>query len=128
MGPQRDQKHWPEMQQRFAAIFKTKTRDEWCEILGPTDACFAPVLSLSEAPYHPHNKARGVFIEIDGVIQPAPGPHFSRTKPSVPKSGPKPGTNTVDALVAWGFTKADVEVLVKEGAVGWQGANTKAAE
>jgi alpha-methylacyl-CoA racemase len=67
-------------EQELTAIFKTRTRAQWCEILEGTDACFAPVLNLDEAPHHPHNRARGTFIEIDGIIQPAPAPRFSRPK------------------------------------------------
>ena len=70
---------WPQLKARLEAIFLTKTRDEWCAIMEDTDICFAPVLSLAEAPKHPHNAARGTFIEVDGVIQPAPAPRFAAT-------------------------------------------------
>ena len=76
---QMDQASWPQLKERFATIFKSKTRQEWCEILEGTDVCFAPVLSIAEAPEHPHNKARGTFVEVAGVLQPRPAPRFSRT-------------------------------------------------
>src|SRR5262249_14164500 len=74
---QHDRARWPQLRATLAATFKTKSRDEWCRILEGTDACFAPVLSLAEAPQHPHNLKRGTFVERDGVIQPAPAPRFS---------------------------------------------------
>jgi alpha-methylacyl-CoA racemase len=74
---------WPRLKARLEAIFLTKTRDEWCAIMEDTDICFAPVLSLAEAPMHPHNVARGAFIKVDGVVQPAPAPRFAAT-PSPP--------------------------------------------
>jgi alpha-methylacyl-CoA racemase len=70
---------WSEQGRRLAALFRTRTRDEWCALLGECDACFAPVLTMVEAPEHPHNRSRGTFVEIDGLIQPAPAPRFSRT-------------------------------------------------
>ena len=70
---------WPVLKEKLAAIFAIRARDEWCEIMECTDICFAPVLSMSEAPNHPHNAARGTFVDIDGVTQPAPAPRFSRT-------------------------------------------------
>ncbi|MDG2004286.1 MAG: CaiB/BaiF CoA-transferase family protein [Novosphingobium sp.] len=80
--------NWPALIQRLEAIFLTKTRDEWCALMEDSDICFAPVLSLSEAPSHPHNVARGTFIEVDGVVQPAPAPRFSGT-PAPPVRMPK---------------------------------------
>ncbi len=74
-----DRSRWPELKQRLAAIFRTRTRDEWCALLDHTETCFAPVLTLSEAPREPHNVARGTFVEVGGVIQPAPAPRFSLT-------------------------------------------------
>ncbi len=76
---QHDKAEWPDLKERFAALFKTKTRDEWCSIMDGTDVCFAPVLSLTEAPTHPHNLHRETFIERDGIVQPAPAPRFSAT-------------------------------------------------
>src|SRR5215471_12293266 len=84
MPPQLERKHWPEAEARLAALFKTRIRDEWCALLEGTDACFAPVLSTDESPRHPHNKVRGTYVEIDGIVQPAPAPRFSRTIPDLP--------------------------------------------
>ena len=83
---QRDPAGWPDLQDKAAAIFATKTRDEWTRLLEGTDACVAPVLSLAEAPNHPHLQARGSFVEVDGIRQPAPAPRFSRTPSAVQAS------------------------------------------
>lgn len=92
-------------------VFLTKTQAEWCELLEDTDSCFAPVLSVAEAPHHPHNKMRQTFMEIDGVMQPAPAPRFSRTRPLTPKPPENPDQNTNLALHDWGFTDQELEVL-----------------
>ena len=84
MPPQMDRTRWPEAKARLAERFRTRTRDEWCARLEGSDACFAPVLSMEEAPHHPHNTARQVFTEIDGVTQPVAAPRFSRTTPGQP--------------------------------------------
>ena len=76
---QMDRKAWPELKSKIVDVFKTKTRDEWCEIMEGTDICFAPVLSMEEAPHHQHNKDRQTFVEVEGVVQPAPAPRFSKT-------------------------------------------------
>jgi alpha-methylacyl-CoA racemase len=100
--PQLDREHWPEAQKRLAALFKTRTREAWCQLLERTDACFAPVLTTDEAPLHPHNMARGTYIEIDGIVQPAPAPRFSRTEPDVPMP-PQPNDpeQAETALAGW---------------------------
>jgi alpha-methylacyl-CoA racemase len=116
-----DMDRWPEMTRRLEAIFKSKTRDEWCKIMEGSDVCFAPVLSISEAPNHPHNKARNSFIEIDGVVQPAPAPKFSRTPPRVQGPPAKPGEHTETALADWGFVPDEIEGLKANGVIGWQG-------
>jgi len=114
---QTDRANWPELKDRLAAVFMSKTRDKWCELLEGTDACFAPVLSLEEAPKHPHNQARGNFIEVEGVLQPAPAPRFSRTRPQV-RSGPcRPGQHTDQALLDWGIAASEVERLRLEKVV-----------
>ena len=81
---QMDRGQWPEMKKKIEAVFKTKTRDEWCKIMEGTDICFAPVLTMSEASEHPHAKARNAFIDFDGFKHPAPAPRFSRTPPKSP--------------------------------------------
>ena len=96
--PQLDPTRWPELKDKLAVIFKTKTRDQWCELLEGTDACFAPILSMTEAPKHPHNVARKSFIEVNGEIQPGPAPKFSRTVPTVQAGAPRPGSDTEDVL------------------------------
>ena len=108
---------WPEFKARFEAIFKTRTRDQWCELLEGTDVCFAPMLDFDEAPRHPHNTARKAFIEIDGVIQPAPTPRFSRTVSEVRGRPPEAGENNREALSAWGFAASEVEALIAAGTV-----------
>ncbi|MTI10618.1 CaiB/BaiF CoA transferase family protein [Curvivirga aplysinae] len=100
---QMDLKYWPHLKDKLTAIFKSKSREEWCEIMEGTDICFAPVLSLSEAPNHPHLKARNTFVDFDGVIQPAPTPRFSRTKVAIKSSPPSPGQHTEEVLAEWGI-------------------------
>ena len=115
-----DKTQWPEMHIRFESVFKTKTRDEWCEIMEGSDVCFAPVLTFNEAPDHPHNKARGTFVDVEGVLQPNPAPRFSRTPGSVKGAPPDYGQNTGDGLLEWGFGAAEIDELMKENVVGWQ--------
>jgi len=114
-----DRNHWPEMKERLKAIFKSKTREQWCQILEGTDACFSPVLSMEEAPLHPHNAARGVFLELDGILQPAPAPRFSRTPPEVqrPPTPPSPEL-TRKALLGWGVEEDRIESLRRSGVLG----------
>jgi alpha-methylacyl-CoA racemase len=75
---------WPWLKEKLTALFKTKSRDAWCALMEMTDVCFAPVLSMAEAPSHPHNAARGTFIDVDGVTQPAPAPRYSLTQTATP--------------------------------------------
>jgi alpha-methylacyl-CoA racemase len=113
---QHDQTKWQAQSETFAAIFSTKTRDAWCDVFAGKNACFAPVLSLTEAPDHPHNKARQTFIEVDGIVQPGPAPRFSRTESEV-KCGPgNVDGGVADALENWGFS--DSEVANLEASVG----------
>ncbi len=102
---QRDRTGWDAAKQQLVALFKTKTRDEWCKILEGTDVCFAPVLDIKEALEHPHNKARNTFIEVEGIPQPAPAPRFSRTKPVVQRPPPRAGEHTDEVLRDWGVTR-----------------------
>src|SRR5713226_4728472 len=118
LAPQNDRKSWPQMKERVAALFKTKTRDEWCKIMEGSDICFAPVLSMAEAPNHPHNKLRGTFVERDGVTQPTPAPRFSRTPGAIQGPPAKPGEHTETALRDWGFSAPDLERLRACGAIG----------
>ena len=98
---QMDRSKWPSLKEKVARVIKTKSRSDWNSLMEGTDVCYAPVLSLSEAPNHPHNKARGTFIEIDGVIQPAPAPRFSRTKVEV--QGPAPACGALPVLASTRF-------------------------
>jgi alpha-methylacyl-CoA racemase len=109
MPPQRDPKTWPEVKERLTALFRTKTRDQWCAVLEGTDVCFAPVLSMDEAHSHPHNVARDAFIDVGGMRQPAPAPRFEGTKLGHPT--PPGATNARDALKAWGLSEAEIGSL-----------------
>lgn len=109
---------WPAMRERLAAVFRTKTRDEWSELLAGSDACFAPVLSMSEAIEHPHNQARGTFVEVAGAVQPAPAPRFSRTPGSVDRPPPHAGQHSDEVLAEWlGLDPAAIAALKAGGAV-----------
>ncbi len=114
---QMDRSSWPGTKERFAALFKTKSRDEWSELLEGSDACFAPVLSMAEAPGHPHLRARNTFVEIAGVTQPGPAPRFSRTVPEVAGPPPHPGQHSKEILRELGIDDAEVGRLYQVGAV-----------
>jgi alpha-methylacyl-CoA racemase len=115
--PPSERSSWPAMKRRLAGIVRTKTRDEWCRIMEGSDVCFAPVLGVDEAQKHPHNVHRGTFVDLDGVVQPAPAPRFSRTPVSVGLPPPRPGQHTPEVLADWGFPEDEVSALVKSGAV-----------
>ena len=114
---QMDRTTWPAMKDRLAAVIKTKTRDEWCQLMEGTDVCFAPVLGMAEAPSHPHNRHRGTFVDVAGVAQPAPAPRFSRTPGAIAMPPPHAGQHTIEVLGDWGFGEADVAKLLETGAV-----------
>lgn len=114
---QMDRSRWPEYKEAMTAVFKTRTRDEWCSIMEGTDVCFAPVLSLGEVAEHPHNKHRGTFATMDGVVQPAPAPRFSRTEAQLSHSSRAPGQDTRAVLADAGFAAPEIESLVERGAV-----------
>ncbi len=116
-GKQLDQARWPELKRKMAEVFMQRTRAEWCEAMEHTDVCFAPVLSLAEAPQHPHNVARSTFITRDGLTQPAPAPRFSRTQTELPHPSPAVGADT-DSVLAWaGYSAEDIGALRTEGSV-----------
>jgi alpha-methylacyl-CoA racemase len=100
---------------KLATAIKTKTRDEWDAIMLGSDVCYAPVLSLAEAPKHPHNVARKTFVEVAGVVQPAPAPRFSRTEPEI--QGPPEEADAERALSRWGFSRDEIRKLEDIGAV-----------
>lgn len=114
---QHDRDQWPAMKERFAAVFRTRTRDEWCRIMEGTDVCFAPVLSMHEAPEHPHNVHRNTFVEVAGVVQAAPAPRFSRTPGAISRPPAHPGEHTDEALADWGIPAERIATLRAAGAV-----------
>jgi alpha-methylacyl-CoA racemase len=115
---QMDRAAWPALEARFAALFKTRTCAEWCALLEGSDACFAPVLTTDEAPLHPHHRARGTYVEIGGVVQPAPAPRFSRTRPDLPLP-PQPLTaETAEAALAPWLDPAEIAALSAAGRLG----------
>jgi alpha-methylacyl-CoA racemase len=114
---QNDRSAWPAMKERVAAMVKTKTRQEWCELLEGSDACFAPVLNAAEAPTYPHNKERGTFVDVAGIVQPAPAPRFSRTTAEISGPPTAAGSDTEHVLADWGFSTNEISDLLQAGAV-----------
>ncbi len=114
---QMDRSKWPEMKKRLAKIFKAKSRDEWCEIMDGTDVCFAPVLSIPEAYEHPHNRARGTFVEVDGAMQPAAAPRFSRSATAKPGTTAYPVQHTDETLLDWGLSPDELKKLRESKAI-----------
>ena len=108
---------WDNLRAKLAEVIATKTRDEWTEIMGGTDVCFAPVLDMDEAPLHPHNAARKTFIEVSGVVQPAPAPRFSATPGAVQGPPPAIGAHDQEALSEWGFSDQAIAALRQSGAI-----------
>lgn len=111
-----EQGEWPALRVKLAQVFRERTRAQWCELLEGTDACFAPVLSMTEAADHPHNVARGTFVRDRGLLQPAPAPRFERTPSAVPPKAPRTGQHTEELLAAAGYTAAEIATLVGAGA------------
>jgi alpha-methylacyl-CoA racemase len=109
MPAQRDRTGWAQWKAVLTERFRTRTRDDWCRILEGSDACFAPVLSMTEAHAHPHNQARGAFIDVGGHRQPAPAPRFGTTPLAPPRA---PGTVPVaESLAAWNLSRSEIEAL-----------------
>jgi alpha-methylacyl-CoA racemase len=108
---------WPALREKLAALFLGKPRDEWCALLEGSDACVAPVLSMAEAPAHPHNRARGIFVEQGGAVQPAPAPRFDRTPSELPPAAPAIGRDSRDILRSLGRSDAEIDALVAAGVV-----------
>lgn len=108
---QMDKGQWPALKDAFSTLFKSKTRQEWVELLEGTDVCFAPVLDMDEAPQHAHNVARKTFVEVDGVIQPAPAPKFSRTKPEIQTQDGEGRPKIDETLLEWGLSSSDIADL-----------------
>ena len=120
---QHNRERWPEFTDRLRKLFLAKTRDEWNEIFAGTDACFAPVLSMTEAAMHPHAQARNSYIKVDGISQPAPAPRFSRTPSEIQSPPAEPGQHTEEVLRDWGFSEEHIRGLVKDNII-----NVPAAE
>jgi alpha-methylacyl-CoA racemase len=117
MPAKMDKARWPEAKAKLARRFKSKTRDAWCRLLEGSDACFAPVLTLEEAPAHPHNAARGSFVEVDGIVQPAPAPRFSRTPAGKPTPPEEPGERGIQSLAHWGLSETEIAQYRRSGAL-----------
>jgi alpha-methylacyl-CoA racemase len=114
--PQRERGNWSAARRKLEQVFRSRPRAEWCALMEGSDICFAPVLDMEEAPEHPHNRARQTFIEVEGVVQPAPAPRFSRTSPEVGAAPPLPGRHTDSILADLGFGAADIARLKQCGA------------
>ena len=115
---QLDRTYWPALRARLEATFLTRTQGEWMALMDGSDACFAGVLSLTDAPSHPHHVARGTFVTVDGVLQPAPAPRFSRTPGAIQETDPRIGAHNETGPMDWGFSLAEVQALKRSGALG----------
>ena len=115
---QMDRARWPQLKEKVAAAIATKTRAEWRAIMEGSDVCFAPVLEMAEAPSYPHNRARDVFVDVSGVVQPAPAPRFSRTPGKVQRPPPEPGQHGQEVLADWGFSASEIRALRQSKALG----------
>jgi alpha-methylacyl-CoA racemase len=119
MAPEQAQReNWSVLKAELASVFRSRTRDEWCAMLEGSDACFAPVLTAAEASRHPHHVSRGSFVEIDGVLQHAPAPRFSRTPGSEPCAPPQPGIDAASVLRDAHFSEDELDELVRSGVIG----------
>ena len=112
-----DPEDWPTLKTRLAGLIRTRSRDEWSALLEGTDACFAPVLSMTEAPHHPHNRARATFVARDGGTQPNAAPRFSRTPSAITSAPAGRGQHTREALSDWGLGVDDIDALIADGVV-----------
>jgi len=117
VGAQHDRDRWPAMRELFRARFESRSRDEWSALFDGTDACVAPVLSMAEAGQHPHNQARGTFVDVEGVSQPSPAPRFSATPGRIDRSPSRPGSDTDQVLTAAGFSQGEIGKLRGSGAI-----------
>ena len=114
---QMDKAQWPALKERFAEVFRTKTQQQWCELMEHTDVCFAPVLTMDEAPRHPHIAERGTFTEVAGLIQPAPAPRFSRTPGEIVRPPSHAGQHTDEVLAEFGLDAARIAALREANAI-----------
>ena len=115
---QHDRAGWPVLRSRFTEIFRSRTRDEWERVFEGSDACFAPLLSISEVTQHPHNAVRSTFVTRDGVQQPAPAPRFSRTSAELGTPSKPAGADTADVLALAGYSAAEIAKLTRDGVAG----------
>ena len=112
-----DPAQWPALRGKLEGLIRTRPRNEWCHLLEGSDACFAPVLDMAEAPHHPHNAARQTFVESGGVMQPAPAPRFERTVSELPAPAPTIGRDTSSVLARLGVAECEVAGLLAAGVV-----------
>lgn len=117
LPPQLDKVSWPAVQRRFAEVFRSRTRAEWCEVMGDADACFAPVLSPAEVADHPHHRARGSFSRVGDFTTPTPAPRFDRTPAEIGAPATRAGAETREVLATLGYGPEEVEALFAAGAV-----------
>lgn len=117
-GDPQDRSKWPSLAQDLARVFRSRTQQQWCELLEGTDACFAPVLDYENAPHHPHNRARRTYVDIGGVVQPAPAPRFSRTHCTTPGEPVSAGRDTERILAELGYGDEKLQALRSSGAIG----------
>lgn len=117
MGFQHDRDAWPAMRAKMEVVFRTKTREQWCAVFDGSDACFAPVLSIAEAPSHPHLASRGTFVDVDGVVRPAPAPRFERLRVDPSASAPALGAHTREVLGEAGYGPGQIESLLEHGVI-----------
>jgi len=119
---QMDNAAWPDLKKKFDTLFRTRTRDEWCALMEGANVCFAPVLDLEEAPWHPHNVTRETFTDVNGVMQPSPAPRFSRTVPEIQGAPPEVGEHNDVVLTDTGFTPEQIAGLKRKGAIWFKSA------
>ncbi len=123
LASRRDRAAFPKLRETFTELFRSKTRDEWVRLLEGSDACFAPILPLSEAAEHPHIRARDTIVEFDGMLQPAPAPRFSQTPGMIQRPRADAGQHTDELLEEWGFAPDEISALRAAGAVGGPAAH-----
>jgi len=116
-GDQHDRAAWPAIKDAMRRAFKARTRDQWVEMFEGTETCFSPVLSLAEAPQDPHQRARGNFVEVAGVLQPAPTPRFSRSRGAIRRAPPEVGEHTDEVLRECGFSAEEIVLMRQEGGI-----------